>query len=115
MLDRPQVLVVEDEPLVAEIIASALDDAYSVTVANTTVGAVHHLRDSPFAAVLLDCLLPDGGVEEIISAAELREVPIILMSGDPQRIETYSAVGRPFLAKPFSIETLQKTLRSVLS
>ena len=114
MPECPHVLVVEDEPLVAESLANALDDAYSVTVANTTAAALLHLQQIPFAAVLLDCLLPQGNTAEIIASAEARGIPVILMSGDPERIATFSAEGRPFLAKPFSIERLQKTLRAVL-
>lgn len=114
MPECPHVLVVEDEPLVAESLANALDDAYSAAVANTTAAALLHLQQIPFAAVLLDCLLPQGNTAEIIASAEARGIPVILMSGDPEQIATFSAHGYPFLAKPFSIESLQETLREVL-
>jgi DNA-binding response OmpR family regulator len=110
-----RVLVVEDEPLVAETIAIALNEAYSVSVAATVVDAVQQLRETQFAGVLLDCLLPDGDTGEVVAAAEARGVAVILMSGDPQQIESFWAAGHPFLAKPFSIEELQKTLRTVLT
>jgi DNA-binding response OmpR family regulator len=112
MAQCPHVLVVEDERLVAELLADALEDAYSVTVANTSAAA---LQQTPFAAVLLDCLVPDGNAAEIIASAEARDIPVILMSGDPEQIATFSADGHPFLAKPFSIERLQKALRAVLT
>jgi DNA-binding response OmpR family regulator len=115
MAQCPHVLVVEDERLVAELLANALEDAYSVTVANTSAAALLHLQQTPFAAVLLDCLVPDGNAAEIIASAEARDIPVILMSGDPEQIATFSADGHPFLAKPFSIERLQKALRAVLT
>jgi DNA-binding response OmpR family regulator len=115
MREEPGVLVVDDKVLVAETIAAALDDEYGVSTAATGADAVRQLRETGFAAVLLDCLLPDGDTAEVIAAAEAREVPVILMSGDPEQIETYSAEDQPFLAKPFSIEELHKTLRTVLT
>jgi DNA-binding response OmpR family regulator len=108
----PRVLVVEDEPTVAESIAGALSDGFSVSTAATVADAVRQLRGTDFAAVLLDCMLPDGETTEIIAAAETRKVPVILMSGDPWQID--SADSHLFLTKPFSIEKLQRTLRAVL-
>jgi DNA-binding response OmpR family regulator len=113
MSKRPHVLVVEDEPLVAEVIAGVLNEEYRVSTAATVADAVWQLRETDFAAVLLDCLLPDGDTTEIIAAAETRKVPVILMSGDPWQIDL--ADGHPFLTKPFSIEELQRTLSAVLT
>lgn len=110
-----QLLVVEDEPLVAETIVAVLKDEYEVSTAPTVADAIRQLRDIELNLVLLDCLLPDGDAAEIIAAAEAREVSVILMSGDIEHIATYSAHGLPFLVKPFSIEELLKTLRDVLT
>ena len=98
-----RILIVEDDPLVADLIAGALnDDGYSIATTATVPGAVRELREATFGAVLLDCLLPNGDCAEVIAAAQAREVPVILMSGDPTLIDTET--GLPFLAKPFSIE-----------
>jgi DNA-binding response OmpR family regulator len=113
MQTKPHLLVVEDETLVSEMLARALDDAYSVTTAATVTGAVRELRETKFAAILLDCLLPDADAAVVSAAAEAREVPVILMSGDPAQIG--AAADLPFLAKPFSTEELERTLRSVLT
>jgi CheY-like chemotaxis protein len=112
----PRVLIVDDEHLVVETIAAALDEEYSVSIAGTVADAVRRLRETEFAVVLLDCLLPDGDAREVIAAAEAREAAVILMSGDPEWIETFSADHRLlFLAKPFSMDELQKTLGAVLT
>ena len=84
-----------------------------VAITATVSGAVRELRETEFAAVLLDCLLPNGNCTEVITAAQTREVPVILMSGDPTQID--AATGLPFLTKPFSVEELKRTLRSVLT
>jgi two-component system, OmpR family, KDP operon response regulator KdpE len=111
---RKNALVVEDEPLVAGTIVDALSDEYSVSAAATVADAVRQLRQTELAVVLLDCLLPDGNAAEVIAAPEAREVAIVLMSGNPDQIATYSAGGLPFLSKPFGIEELRKALRAVL-
>jgi DNA-binding response OmpR family regulator len=115
MREGSNVLVVEDERLVAETIAGALDDGYTVSVGANVAEAVRSLRETEFAAVLLDYLLPDGDTAEIFGAAEARDMPVVLMSGDPGHIEVFCAESRPFLSKPFSIEELLKTLRSVIT
>jgi DNA-binding response OmpR family regulator len=111
----PRVLVVEDELPVAEIIASVLDEEYSVSTAGTVADAIRQLRETDFAAVLLDCLLPNGHAAEIIAAAETRNIPLIVMSGDPGQAENNWVSGFSFLPKPFSIEELQNALRAVLT
>ena len=60
-----QLLVVEDEPLVAETIVAVLKDEYEVSTAPTVADAIRQLRDIEFNLVLLDCLLPDGDAAEI--------------------------------------------------
>jgi DNA-binding response OmpR family regulator len=89
---------------VAGTIVDALSDEYSVSAAATVADAVRQLRQTELAVVLLDCLLPDGNAAEVIAAPEAREVAIVLMSGNPDQIATYSAGGLPFLSKPFGIE-----------
>jgi len=105
------ILLVEDEPLVSETVASALGEAYLVSVAETAAEAERRLTQCTFSAVLLDCLLPGGKAADVIAAADARRIPVVLMSGDPERIEALSEGGRPFLSKPFSIEQLFQALR----
>ena len=113
MSARPRVLLVEDEPSVLEIIAALLNDEYSVSTAATVADAIRQLREAEFTVVLLDCSLPNGTATEIIAACETRNVPIVLTSRDLQQRDT--AGGRPYLAKPFTIDALLETLRAVLT
>lgn len=57
-------------------------------------------------------VLPGGQLDEILAAAEARNVAVILMSGDPTQIEICSELGYPFLAKPFSLDALQQALQA---
>jgi CheY-like chemotaxis protein len=113
---RP-VLVVEDDTLVSETIAVMLDGHYETVVAQTVEEALAHLgplplsdpehRDKPL--ILLDCLLPGGRLAELLQAADQQSIPIVLMSGDPERATRIDA-HRRFLPKPFSREKLLQAL-----
>ena len=55
------ILVVEDDPIVADILGMTLEEAgYFKTTANTIETALFELKHSQIDAVLLDINLPDG-------------------------------------------------------
>ncbi len=64
--------------------------------------------------MLLDCLLPGGGTGEVMGRADRAGVPVILMSGDMERMESLRDGDRPFLSKPFSIDSLMRTVEAAL-
>jgi DNA-binding response OmpR family regulator len=113
-----RILVVEDDALVCETIAAMLEDDYQAVMAGTVDSALALLggvtgpesRDKP-DLILLDCLLPGGGLSHVLRAADLHSIPVVLTSGDPERAAWLDA-GRPFLAKPFSQAKLLQVLRA---
>jgi len=113
--EKCRILVVEDQPLVAETIASALGDDYDVVCGAAASDALEVLKRGTSDLVLLDCLLPGGGAGDVIALADRQGVPVVLMSGDIERIDALSDGTRPFLAKPFSMDALMETTRSALS
>ena len=114
MAKNCHILVVEDQPLVAETIASALSDGYDVVCGATAREALEILERGTSDLVLLDCLLPGGRVAEVIACADKAGVPVVLMSGDTERIDALRGGTRPFLAKPFSMDALMETTRDAL-
>lgn len=115
MSDRPHILVVEDDPLVCEVLVAALDEEYTTTQVGTSREALECLLDGRFDLMLLDCTLPDGMDSRLVPKADQRGVPIILMSGDPARMERLSGQPRPFVAKPFSIAALLASIEGVVA
>jgi two-component system OmpR family response regulator len=105
-----RILVVEDDPLVSETILCALEEDYQVTLASSARAAASHLQEGTFDLVLLDCILPGGGVADLIAQAERRGAAVVLTSGDPGQIEAQGGGSRPFLAKPFSLTRLLDVL-----
>ncbi len=108
-----RILVVEDDPLVSETILCVLEEGYRATLASCARDAAALLRDGEFDLVLLDCILPGGGVADLIAHAERLGVSVVLTSGDPAQIEAQGGGNRPFLAKPFSLNRLLDVLAAV--
>lgn len=83
-----RVLVVEDEPLTAEVFARALmRDGHVVEVASDGLRALHLLRDRQPSLLVLDMSLPaisGADVVRRIRADGHRQLPIIVVSGSPR-------------------------------
>ena len=107
-LDRPSLLLVEDEVLVALPLEAALTDAgFCVVVALRGGQGMLELEDHPerFAGLITDIRLPD--IEGWAIAKRARELvptmPVVYMSGDSAA--DWPALGVPnsiMLSKPFA-------------
>jgi DNA-binding NtrC family response regulator len=115
MTEKPQILVVEDDALVAEVIACAFDDTYSTTIVETAGEALEVLQGGGFRLMLLDCTLPGGIDAALLPEADRAGAAVILMSGDPARVSKLTSQPRPFLLKPFTLTGLLDTVERVLA
>jgi CheY-like chemotaxis protein len=106
MTDRRCILIVEDEPLVAEVVVDALSDTYRTVTVDAAPEALEQIRLGGIDLVLLDYLLPGGGSGQVLASADAAGVPVVVMSGDAERQSELSAGRHPFVAKPFRIEDL---------
>lgn len=114
MTEKSEILVVEDDSLVSEVIAAALDDSYTTTIVESASEAMKVLRRGGIRLMLLDCTLPGGVDADLIPAADRAGTAVILMSGDPSRMATLSDQPRPFVLKPFTLTGLLDTVETVL-
>lgn len=109
---RARILIVEDDPLVTEVICSVLDDDHSVSTVTTVGDALACLQTGDIDVVLVDWGLPDGKGSDVVTLARRLSVRAVTMSG-------YSADGAtvadaPHLQKPFTLDQLTEVLESVL-
>src|SRR4051812_17966047 len=84
MLAGCRVLVVEDEPLVAETITDLLTEAEGVPVgpAATVSEARRLIKECPsLNAALLDVNLSDGPVTPVLEALSARGIPTVIYTG----------------------------------
>jgi DNA-binding NtrC family response regulator len=115
MTEKTEILVVEDDALVSEVIAAALDDAYRTTIVETATEAMEILRRGGIRLMLLDCTLPGGVDADLIPEADRVGAAVVLMSGDPGRMEKLTDQPRPFVLKPFTLAGLLDTVETVLA
>lgn len=118
MAGPPRVLVVDDEPMVREVVARYLDDAgFAVTAvgdgdaALAAVPADHDL-------VVLDVMLPGlDGLSVLRRIRAASAVPVILLtarSHEVDRIDGLETGADDYVVKPFSPRELVARVRSVL-
>ncbi|HVM65776.1 MAG TPA: response regulator transcription factor [Acidimicrobiales bacterium] len=123
MLDAPptapRVLVVEDDPNVAEVVARYLErEGYLVeTALDGAVGLERALVDLP-DLVVLDLMLPSmGGLEVCRRLREVAPVPVIMLTArgeEADRIAGLELGADDYVAKPFSPRELTARVRAVL-
>ena len=109
-----RILVVEDDPLVSEVVVDALDGLYDTSRAETAAAAIDCLRAGGIDAILLDCTLPGGLDPHLVPMADNTGVPVILMSGHPDMMDRVPGVERPCIQKPFSLTALLTTIEAVI-
>jgi DNA-binding NtrC family response regulator len=106
MLAGCRVLVVEDEPLVAETITDLLTEAEGIPVGPvaTISEARRLLKESPsLNAALLDVNLSDGPVTPVLEALSARGIPSVVYTGSAvpddvrQRHPDLIALSKPVL------------------
>jgi len=121
---RPaRILIVEDEPLVADVLADALASAgFDVEKASNGQVALEKLRATPsYDLVLSDLLMPelDGvGLYRALEKVEPGLVQRIIFISGTARGSAYAhflaEVGPPLLRKPFGIAALLRAVRDIL-
>ena len=67
---QKRILVVEDDPLVPEVVVDALDGVYDTSCAETAAAAIDFLRAGGIDGILLDCTLPGGLDPRLVPLAD---------------------------------------------
>ena len=108
----PSLLVVEDDPELTELLHTALSATYAVECVGDVPDALASLDGRQPDAILLDCLLPGGGVTDILATARALACGVVLMSGLPDALTELANFGYPCLQKPFRIAALLEVLKT---
>lgn len=115
-----RILIVEDEPELAELMRYALRRAGMQSDAfGETAAAEHALRTGHYDAVLLDLGLPDGRGETLLG--RLRRAggatPVLIVSATDavqSRIDCLNLGADDYLVKPFDSDELVARVRALL-
>jgi two-component system, OmpR family, phosphate regulon response regulator PhoB len=117
-----RVLVVEDEPDIAALVAYHLTrEGFRVDTASTSEEAAFALTREAPDLVILDRMLPgiqgDELLRDLRRGAVTRELPVLILSAkrmEDERIEGLELGADDYLAKPFSPRELVLRVRSLL-
>ena len=115
-----RVLVVDDEPTLAEVLASVLRyEGWEVRTAGDGSSAVRTAREFHPDAVVLDIMLPDFDGLEVLRRlrADSPHVCVLFLTARDaveDRIAGITAGGDDYVTKPFSLEEVLARLRGLL-
>ena len=118
-MDRPTVLLVEDEASIAEPFARALGrEGFDAEVAGTAAAARELFARRPPSIVLLDLTLPDGDGRELCREwRRTTSVPIIMLTArgtETDRVVGLELGADDYVVKPFSVAEVAARIRAVL-
>jgi DNA-binding response OmpR family regulator len=113
------ILVVEDEPSVAEVVSLYLRRAgYEVRVVNNGQAALRDIEQRPPTLIILDLMLP--GLDGLAITRYVRErgdTPIIMLTARSQETDRIAGLemgADDYVTKPFSPQELVSRVRAVL-
>jgi len=109
----PHILIVEDEPMVADVLQATLESTYRVNSVGTVQEALAFMQTSHVDVALVDSILPDGRGTDVISFAARVGTAVISMSGYPADMAGVRSDQR-HLSKPFGAGVLLITVKETL-
>ncbi|EDM27895.1 response regulator [Lentisphaera araneosa HTCC2155] len=115
----PKILIVEDEPSIADNIRMALDlEGFQHRWASTLAQADEYLAENTINLIILDIGLPDGnGFDFCRKLRASQNIPVIMLtarSDEVDRIVGLEIGADDYVTKPFSPRELSARIKSVL-
>lgn len=112
--DRPRILVVDDDPMVLEIVTTRLSLAGCTTYsARDGLAAVERIREARPVGMVLDINMPGldgfGVLKHMKITGSIRSIATLVLTARnrPEDVELAIALGaRDYLAKPFKDDQL---------
>lgn len=107
------VLIVEDEFINQEILASYLEENYDVLKANNGLEALHLIHESliPISLILLDINMPIMNgfafLQEIKKEEKYKKIPVIVLTGEKDsELESLNLGAVDFISKPYNMKEI---------
>ncbi len=119
MTDVEQILVVDDEPMVREVVVAYLErEGFRVDEASTGSAALKRIKESQPDLVVLDVMLPEvDGFSVLTELRKTGNIPVILLTArteETDRVLGLELGADDYVVKPFSPRELVARVRSVL-
>ena len=116
---KPMVLIVEDEPAIADTIQYALEtEGFDTICVASGMPVIPLLTEKPVDLIVLDIGLPDiGGFELCKEIRKTHQTPIIFLTARSDEIDRVVGLeigGDDYIVKPFSPRELSARVKAVL-
>lgn len=116
---RPMVLIVEDEPAIADTIQYALEtEGFDTLCVAAGTPVISLLNEKQVALIVLDIGLPDiGGFELCKQIRKTHQTPVIFLTARSDEIDRVVGLeigGDDYIVKPFSPRELSARVKAVL-
>jgi DNA-binding response OmpR family regulator len=115
-----RVLLVEDEPLLAETVTAGLRaEGFVVVTVGDGVDGLWQATNEPFDVIVLDIMLPGLSGYEILRKLRAAQVwtPVLMLTakdGDYDQTDAFDLGADDYLTKPFSFIVLTARLRALV-
>src|SRR5262245_7037219 len=114
-----QILIVDDEPAIAQVLAYALNtEGFGTACCTLGKEAVEQARSGAFGLILLDVGLPDiSGFDVCREVRTFSEVPIVFLTARSEEIDRIVGLelgADDYVSKPFSPREVVSRVRAIL-
>lgn len=118
-MTRPKIMIVEDEPAIADTIRYSLNtDGFETVCFNSGGPVIPHLDREPVDLIILDIGLPDiNGFELCKEIRKTHFIPIIFLTARADEVDRVVGLeigGDDYVIKPFSPRELSARVKAVL-
>lgn len=118
----PELLIVDDDPIVREMLGLTLGDEFAVRFAATGGAAIELLAERPPAAMLLDVTMPGVDGYDVLEVRRERGLApntcvVMLSANDDERtlVRSWALGADAYLTKPVDPEQIAAKLRAHLA
>lgn len=120
---KPQILIVDDDPLMHMLYRRPLENAgYEIIAARSAEEGLETIAATPPHLIIMDIIMPGmDGLTAIrkFKKSSAKDIPVLVITGniaalDAFKKESSMAGGDAFLSKPFSPEQLVKEVSRLL-
>lgn len=118
-MNKPLVLVVEDDKSVRNLLTTALEvHGFQSRAAETGMASLQEALSYKPDVILLDLGLPDmDGMDLLAKIRSWSRVPVLVVSArqeDKDKVDAFNAGADDYITKPFSVDELVARVRAVL-
>jgi CheY-like chemotaxis protein len=117
-MDKPCVLLVDDNEATCTLVAAVLQRDFATDVAHDGTEALEKLKAGKYAAIVLDLRMPPPDGYEVMDTLmktrpEMMKCIVVVTAAltqrDSERMKNYPVAG--VIAKPFDVETLLSAVK----